>query len=119
MGCGGGCVGGGCNNGDVFFLLGVISWRLYLMKMEQSVPKRLHIKYRRQGITKNKEYIIIIIIATTTNTTTTHSMDSCGKKCSFSKADDRSAIREIPHILWHPKGSLPLPQKSTKNLSLD
>ena len=28
------------------------------MKMEQSVPKRRHIKYRRQGATQKKEYNI-------------------------------------------------------------
>jgi hypothetical protein len=26
------------------------------LKMEQSVPKRRHIKYRRQGITQKKSY---------------------------------------------------------------
>jgi hypothetical protein len=28
------------------------------MKMEQSIPKRLHMKFRRRGITQKKEYII-------------------------------------------------------------
>jgi len=28
------------------------------MKVEQSVPKRRHIKYRRRGITQKKEYNI-------------------------------------------------------------
>jgi len=28
------------------------------MKMEQSVPKRRHIKFRRRGITKNRTYKI-------------------------------------------------------------
>ena len=28
------------------------------MKMEQSVPKRLHIKFRRQGIAQKKAYNI-------------------------------------------------------------
>jgi hypothetical protein len=29
------------------------------MKMEQSVPKRRHIKFRRQGITQKKTYNIL------------------------------------------------------------
>ena len=28
------------------------------MNMEESVPKRRHIKFRRRGITRNKEYNI-------------------------------------------------------------
>ena len=32
------------------------------MKMEKSVPKRRHIKFRRRGVTQKKTYIIIIII---------------------------------------------------------
>jgi len=30
------------------------------MKMEQSIPKRWHIKFRRWGITQKKEYNIIV-----------------------------------------------------------
>ena len=37
--------------------VGACSTRTYLpMKMEQSVPKRRHIKFRRQGITQKKAY---------------------------------------------------------------
>jgi len=41
-------------------------WRKHLltpsMKMKQSVPKLQHIKYRRRGITQNKEYSIVLSI---------------------------------------------------------
>jgi hypothetical protein len=35
----------------IYSFFWVIPWRLYFMKMEQSVPKHRHIKFKRLGIT--------------------------------------------------------------------
>jgi hypothetical protein len=80
----------------------------------------IFIKYRRQGITQKKEHIIIITITTKTTTiNTTNNMARCGKMSPFSEAVDRSAIQEIPHILWHPKAHCHVHTNLQKNLSLD
>jgi hypothetical protein len=46
-------------------------------------------------------------------------MARCGKISPFSEAVDRSAIQEIPHILWHPKAHCHVHTNLQKNLSLD
>jgi len=60
--------------------------------MEQSVPKRRHIKFRRRGVTQKKAYVILTCDARSSN-------------CTVSQYDKLPSLVPFemlqPHHTWH------------------